>query len=252
MVDEPQNVKDVDVDLKKPVPEDSVAPPPAEPLVEETKPEETKEKEQPTEEPANDESKKADEPQSAEDAAISLESPSGTFSILPSWLKDLFGKSDKKFTHDWESPTLECFIVSREFKLLKLPFGHQRLTYGLKRTQRKVGLTWDQYMALESPLKKEISKAISKAKALDARQRTCVAIGSQKKKTDDDFVILFMTLGPKVEAIKFKDAVGRMFTVPFENCKTFEVSFISFEPVVSMLIYLPGNEEGHRRSIPAR
>ncbi|KUJ23824.1 uncharacterized protein LY89DRAFT_572752, partial [Mollisia scopiformis] len=31
-----------------------------------------------------------------------------------------------------------------------------------------------------------------------------------------------MTLGPKVEAIKFKDAVGRMFTVPFENCKTFE------------------------------
>lgn len=215
-------------DLKKPIVETvNVPPPPPPPMapkVEEPKPEEPKGEEKPSAEPT-EESQKDDAAKSAEDEAIDLPASTGTFSFLPSWLKNLFGKNDKRFTHDWESPTLECFIVSEEFKLLKLPFGHQRLTYGLRRTQRKIGLTWDQYMTLDSPHKKEISKAINKAKALDSRQRTCIAIGAQKK-SEDDFVVLFMALGPKVEPIKFKDAVGRKFTFPYESCKTWAVSSI--------------------------
>lgn len=243
MVDEPLNEKIDDADLKKPVPEE-VIPPPTETKVEEPKPEEVKEKDSPATPPTEDSKKEDDVKPDPEHEAIDLPSSSGTFNFLPTWLKDLFGKSDKKFIHDWESPTLECFIVSKEFRLLKLPFGHQRLTYGLKRTQRKIGLTWDQYMALDSPHKKEISKAISKARALDSRQRTCVAIGAQKK-SEDDFVVLFMTLGPKVEPIKFKDAVGRQYNVPFENCKTWEVS--SF-PSQSQIIANPNLRPSRKSS----
>lgn len=195
-------------------------PTPIDTKVEEAKSEELNEK-APVAEPTEDKKGEASN-SSPEHEDIELPSSSGTFNFLPTWLKDLFGKNDKKFTHDWESPTLECFIVSQEFRLFKLPFGHQRLTYGLKRTQRKIGLTWDQYMALDSPHKKEIGKAINKAKALDSRQRTCIAIGSRKK-SEDDFAVIFMSLGPKVEPIKFKDAVGRKYNIPFENCKTYEV-----------------------------
>lgn len=222
LVDEPLNEKN-DADLKKPEPQVIIRPP-IEPEIVVPIIEESNDKKAPAAETTGaDKKDNIVGPTPEEHEAIELPSSTGTFNFLPSWLKDLFGKSDKKFTHDWESPSLECFIVSKEFRLLKLPFGHQRLTYGLKRTQKKIGLTWDQYMALESPHKKEISKAITKARALDSRQRTCVAIGAQKK-SEDDFVVIFMSIGPKVEPIKFKDAVGRMFTIPYENCKTFEAS----------------------------
>lgn len=245
LVDEPQNGKSVDADLKKPVAEEVVAPPPPPPapveVKEEPKPEEPKDQPQCTK--TND-GKKAEADKPAEEIeGISLTTTSSTFSLLPRWLKNLFGKREEQFADDWESPTLECFIVSNEFKLLKLPFGHQRLTYGLKRTQRKVGLTWDQYMA--SPNKKEISKAINKAKLIDSRKRTCVAIGAQKK-ADLDFIVLFMSLGPKVDPVHFKDAVGRIFTFPYESCRTWEtVKKIIEEAFLHVEVLGPHVHAGH-------
>jgi hypothetical protein len=142
-------------------------------------------------------------------------------SFFPAWLKGMFGQTTK-LSNDWESQTLEAFIIpENSHGILKVPFGHQNLTQGLRRMKKQC-LPWDQYTALGSQHHKRISQAVLEAKKLDSRERTCVAVGLNKE-YGAERIMLFFLVGAPVEPIHFKDAVGRKYTFPYEQARTFPV-----------------------------
>lgn len=58
---------------------------------------------------------------------------------MSEWTQKLFGKDDE-FSQDWESQELEAWVfrTSTPFSTpMKVPFGHQRLRYGLKQSKSK-------------------------------------------------------------------------------------------------------------------
>ena len=61
----------------------------------------------------------------------------------------------------------------------------------------------------------------------DSRERTCVAVGLNKE-YGAERIMLFFLVGAPVEPIHFKDAVGRKYTFPYEQARTFPVSFPCF------------------------
>lgn len=146
-------------------------------------------------------------------------------SFFPAWLTGMFGGSNK-LSNDWESQTLEAFIIpENSHGILKVPFGHQNLTQGLRRI-KKQSLPWDQYTALGSQHHKRINQAVLEAKKLDERERTCVAVGLNKE-YGAERIMLFFLVGAPVEPIQFKDAVGRKYTFPYEHARTLPASLRS-------------------------
>lgn len=58
---------------------------------------------------------------------------------MSEWAQKLFGKDDE-FSKDWQSQELEAWVfqTSTPFSTpMKVPFGHQRLRYGLKQSKSK-------------------------------------------------------------------------------------------------------------------
>jgi Ubiquitin-like domain len=142
--------------------------------------------------------------------------------FFPSWLRGMFGQSNK-LSNDWESQTLEAYIIPENSQgILKVPFGHQSLAQGLRRMKKQC-LPWDQYTALGSQHHKRINQAVIDAKRLDARERTCVAVGLNKE-FGSERIMLFFLVGSPVEPIHLKDAVGRKYSFPFEQARTWTAS----------------------------
>ena len=154
-----------------------------------------------------------------------------SWSLSP-WLKDLFGSRDN-FLHDSESETLEAFMYSKTPRKLfwQLPFGHQRLKFGLKqltKKNKKKSLCWTQYMSLDAQSLENLDNAIRDTKhLLDSRQRTCLAFDILEKKPgmDDERILIFFSLGAPVKPVLLTDCVGRKFSFPFERCRKWEVGF---------------------------
>lgn len=62
---------------------------------------------------------------------------------MSEWTHKIFGKEDE-FSKDWESQELEAWVFRADTpnpNPLKVPFGHQRLQYGLKTVKSKKGNT---------------------------------------------------------------------------------------------------------------
>ncbi len=148
-------------------------------------------------------------------------------SLFSSWLKRLFGNRDK-FLHDWESKVLDAFVVHQNSPTpVKLPFGHQRLTFGLKQVMKKDNyLSWDQYLLLEPQHHRAIDQIIADAKQLDSRPRTFLAlVREQSQDQDGDRLLVFFSLGVPGEAALLADSMGRKLGFPFGRNRTGEVSF---------------------------
>jgi hypothetical protein len=200
-----------DVKPADPIPESPQVEPQAEPSAK--KDDEPKEDSAKTELPT--------EPAGIPSAIPSL--PVSQQSFFPSWLRGIFGQSNT-LSNDWESQTLEAFIIpENSHGILKVPFGHQNLAQGLKRMKKQC-LPWDQYTALGSQYHKRINQAVLEAKRLDSRERTCVAVGLNKEYGAERIMLFFLVGGP-VEPIYLKDAVGRQYTFPYEQARTWTVSY---------------------------
>ncbi|KAH6671662.1 hypothetical protein B0J14DRAFT_564263 [Halenospora varia] len=140
--------------------------------------------------------------------------------IIPTWLKNIFSRPEIN-PEDKESQTLEAFVLSEDLKdIVKIPFGHDCLTYGLKK-MKKSSLTWDQYMSLSLEKRQSINRAVASAKRADARKRQCISVGYQKGSSENR-MILFFSLGEPVEPVHLKDAVGRRFDFQYERCRTWK------------------------------
>jgi hypothetical protein len=168
----------------------------------------------------------------ADDEKVELLSPTqykSKFGMLPSWLKDLFGPREK-FLNDSESQTLEAYIVHDHGirqALFKLPFGHQRLQLGLKQVMKKnKGFSWDKFMSLDVQDYRDLDQAVVRAKKVDTRERTVLAVDIHKKQPglEKERMLVFFSLGAAVEPVHVKDCVGRLFDFPFEQCRTWRVS----------------------------
>ena len=147
--------------------------------------------------------------------------------VITSWLSRLFGKSDK-FLHDWDSQALEAFVFHKDSTTpVKLPFGHQRLTFGLKQVMKTGNyLSWDQYLQLESQHHRAIDQIISDAKQSDSRQRTFLAlVRKQSQNQDEDRILVFFSLGGLGEAANLTHTMGRKLGFSFGRRRTREVSF---------------------------
>lgn len=176
----------------------------------------------PKEDKIEDESPGNEQAKDKEPAAPSISDFKSTSSIFPGWFSGIFGQSTK-LANDWESQTLEAYILPENSQtLLRVPFGHQNLTQGLKRMKKQC-IPWDQYTSLGSQHHNRINQAVVQAKRVDSRERTCISV-SLNKDYGAERIMLFFLVGSPVEPIHFKDAVGRKFTFPYEQARTWPVS----------------------------
>lgn len=140
------------------------------------------------------------------------------FGKVDSWFKELFGPSSL-FFDDKESDSLEAFMILGNKGRLRVPFGHRRLKFGLKKMMKvKKTSTLDDYAALPKHLHEAIHHVLHGARVKDSRDRLVICFDVLKlgEKQEDQHLLVFMSrTGPPLEHVQFKDAVGRRFSVPY-------------------------------------
>ncbi|EJP66703.1 uncharacterized protein BBA_04643 [Beauveria bassiana ARSEF 2860] len=154
--------------------------------------------------------------------------PSVIVNQLPSyylnhWADRVFGRQSK-FRNDKQSSTLEAYIAENFGRdvPIKVPFGHERLMFGLDKVLKDWrGDQWSNYLAA-SPLTRLALDAISEAaQKASSHEKTCLAFKeySSTQGLPTPFMLVFFSLE------KAKDPVilsfnGRRYSVPFAACRT--------------------------------
>ena len=69
----------------------------------------------------------------------------------------------------------------------------------------------------------------SQAKRQDGRERTLVTAfdGWERHSTGASMTLVVFSLGAPVDPIHLTDCVGRKFDIPFEHCRTWDVSVLA-------------------------
>lgn len=140
-------------------------------------------------------------------------------------LHSVFGKDDI-FKQDYESTKLEAYIsygVGLQLPM-KLPFGHRRLQYGLKRANKKDKTTFDRFVTSNTLLHRTIDDVVREANKRQKRARTLLTYTLTAHDDGRRSTIVFFSIQPEKQPVAFEDAVGRKYTLPFELCKNWEVS----------------------------
>lgn len=155
------------------------------------------------------------------------------FGKVDSWFKELFGPGSL-FFDDKESDSIEAFLILGNNTRLKIPFGHRRLKFGMKRVMKaKKTSTLDDYAALPKHLHAAIQNSLKGAKMTDSRERVVVCFDVLKlgEKHEDQHLLAFFAMnGAPLEPVHFKDAVGRKFLVPYHLVQTWPVSLPASNP----------------------
>jgi len=175
-------------------------------------------------------------------AQIQAGSPAATILKIPSfftqWSRGIFGKEDR-FHGDWESTELQAFIAREDGQEspIKIPFGHQQLKHGLDRIKKgRKGTQWIQYLELSSRQRQTIDDVTVLARSSAPRyEQTCVAVELLRKQGGPPYMLIFFSLSEPPSPIYLADAVGRHFTFPYEQCRTWEVIET---PVLQSLLFL--------------
>lgn len=150
------------------------------------------------------------------------------------WTHKIFGDDDE-FTKDRESQELEAWVTRGTIhsEPMKVPFGHRRLQYALKLVNShkadKLGLTtFGRYVAQGPRCQVIIDDVVREANKLQKRERVCLAFQSYKhvqgQLEGDDFTIVFFSICNDKAPVSLTDCIGRKLTIPFQICKTWEVS----------------------------
>lgn len=153
---------------------------------------------------------------------------------MSDWIGRVFGKDDQ-FKQDWESQSLEAYVFQSRGTFIshlghtpvKVPFGHRRLRYGLDKVVKdkdKLGSTWNRYIDLGPSMQAIIDQVVHAANRLQSRERVCIAFQEYNKRVEDPFTLVFFSVRDEKKPILLKDAVGRTYTIPFETCRTWNVS----------------------------
>lgn len=144
---------------------------------------------------------------------------------MTDWVHSIFGKDDI-FKKDYESTELEAYVTYGMTPDLpvKLPFGHRRLQYGLKRTEKRKETTFNRYVSSKTVMHKIIDDVVREANRKQKRERTLLTYSVFENGANQHFMVAFFSIQPEKQPIAFKDAVGREYILPFQLCKNWEVS----------------------------
>lgn len=148
---------------------------------------------------------------------------------MADWAQSIFGRDDE-FKKDYESTELEAYLaydLSLDLPL-KVPFGHRRLQYGLKRVMNKKnngGLTtFDRFTGSSSFIHRLLDDVSREANRMQKRERTLITYKIFASARRPYYLIAFFSIQPEKKPIAFKDAFGREYSLPFELCKNWQVS----------------------------
>lgn len=155
---------------------------------------------------------------------------------MADWTHRIFGKADE-FSKDWESQELEAWVTrcpgtwpSTYAKPMKVPFGHRRLQYGLKKVKAsgkgKLKLaTFARYIDNGPRIQAMVDDVVQVANRLQRRERICLAFDVFKSVDDDgdQFMMVFFSIRKEKTPVSLTDGIGRKLNLPFEMCKNWEV-----------------------------
>lgn len=182
---------------------------------------------------ASDPTKGKDSTNIAAKVSSSLNDMSSNLSkTMSEWTHHIFGKDDE-FKKDWESTELEAYVAFDTVQTVpvKVPFGHRRLKYGLKKVMdgknNQAGTTtFDRYIDHGVRMQLTVDNVVREANLMKRRERVCLAFQEYKKAEPGrvPFVIVFFSIQREKAPVVFTDCMGRKFTIPYQFCKTWDVS----------------------------
>ncbi|KAM3529794.1 hypothetical protein MY4038_005245 [Beauveria bassiana] len=154
--------------------------------------------------------------------------PSVIVNQLPSyylnhWADRVFGRQSK-YRNDKQISTLEAYIAENFGRdvPIKVPFGHERLMFGLDKVLKDWrGDQWSNYLAA-SPLTRLALDAISEAaQKASSHEKTCLTFKeySTTQGLPTPFMLVFFSL-EKAQDPVILSFNGRRYSVPFAACRT--------------------------------
>lgn len=149
-------------------------------------------------------------------------------SFKASWIHSLFGKDDR-FVRDWDSTDLEAYIAEGDghTRPIRLPFGHQRLHYGLNMVLKSRSWTpWSKYLSIDPQKRRVVDKVTTIARASGRQRKTCLAVDECEVDGHPSYLLVFFSVDDKEpeEPVILRDGMGSKYIFPYELCRTWKVS----------------------------
>ncbi|OAQ85468.1 hypothetical protein VFPFJ_07857 [Purpureocillium lilacinum] len=127
------------------------------------------------------------------------------FRKVPDLQSQLFGEDDK-FSHDPPSRTLEAFVAELGM-IRKVPFGHDRLVYGLNQVHKhRLIATWAKYLNSSAEKQALIGKITDMAKRTSHRAMSLLTFHEIERPDGSDAILAFFALNQLQEPVTFIDA----------------------------------------------
>lgn len=140
------------------------------------------------------------------------------------WADNVFGRQ-RKYRNDEQSATLEAYIAENDGRdaPIKIPFGHNRLAYGLDKVLKDWhGDPWTNYLALSPAKRLDIDAITEAARKSSNHEKSCLAFKEYCTKSGTrPFLLVFFALSEAKDPI-ILHLEGRRYRLPFAACKTLQ------------------------------
>lgn len=144
------------------------------------------------------------------------------FRKVPDLQSQLFGEDDK-FSHDSPSRTLEAFVAELGM-IRKVPFGHDRLVYGLNQVHKhRLIATWAKYLNSTAEKQALIGKTTDMAKRMSHRAMSLLTFHEIERPDGSEAILAFFALNQLQEPVTFIDFAQRRHSIPFGACQSHDV-----------------------------
>lgn len=144
------------------------------------------------------------------------------FRKVPDIQSQLFGEDDK-FSHDSPSRTLEAFVAELGM-IRKVPFGHDRLVYGLNQVHKhRLIATWAKYLNSTAEKQALIGKTTDMAKRMSHRAMSLLTFHEIERPDGSEAILAFFALNQLQEPVTFIDFAQRRHSIPFGACQSHDV-----------------------------
>lgn len=175
--------------------------------------------------------------------------------LAPSWVRKIFQPDLRAPCLDWESEEFEAFLLDARVEfgakakgtLTKLEVGHLELQGALaeilplQRRKVRPGV-WKKCKSLEPWVRHEVHEAITAVKQWSCQKKVWIAMeimesqmphakgeGSRSLTNGrETSIVLFFRLGEMVEPLRVEYSDRREILIPYEHCRTWEVSISHF------------------------
>ncbi|KAJ6782591.1 hypothetical protein PWT90_08441 [Aphanocladium album] len=143
-------------------------------------------------------------------------------SYLNRWADRVFG-SQKKYRYDKQSTSLEAYVAEDGGRgvPIKIPFGHERLSFGLEKVLKDWrGDQWTNYLAASPVTRLALDGVTEAARKASNHEKTCLAFKQYGLRDGlTPFLLVFYSLENAREPIILL-VDGKRYSLPFAACQT--------------------------------